>query len=604
MVSPGNPNAFESPGTRWIYNAEYPEYDFYFQDTWRARTNLTLDLGLRWEVKLSPRSIGLPILRPSQPFTSGAPASAALKWEEGQLYKNDYNNYSPSVGFAWDPFKTGKTSIRANYRLSYDKFPSQVFANFVYQSAPGNTFAYSATGIGSQNLLIRNGIPAIPAIGSPSSLRQPPAFSTTSIVTVDPDIRFPESHAWFAGVQRELWGDNVLEVNYIGRRGVHLFGAYDRNQVNINAKDSRCPETFLQAFNNVRANSTASSCLINLLFTGDINNNAGTTTFRGIPAVATTLSQATTGGSVANAALAVSQHTTSNVQTIGRTANFNNPFFLQPYPQFTGALNVLETNDVSNYHGLEIIFKRRFSKGLSYQAAYTYSVSKDTRSFDPTFATANRGSAQSASSTPFDNNDRSLNYAWSDFDRRHVLQSYYTYELPVGRGRMFGKGMPRALDFLIGGWQISGLILVGSGRPYTFYSGRNTVSQAVQSSVNCSSCPRNLGSLSQVNGIPTWFTTEQLAGISQPGPGELGNTGRNYFIGPRQFNTDASLSKKFRVSERVNFVLRVDAKNLTNSPTHGLSDAAMLFTSSSVGQINNTVLSFSRRVQFSGKLNF
>jgi hypothetical protein len=603
VVSPSNLNAFAPPGTRWIYNAEYPEYDFYFQDTWRVRSNLTLDLGLRWEVKLSPQSIGLPVLRPTQPFTSGAAPSAALRWEEGPLYKNDYNNYSPSVGFAWDPFKSGKTSVRANYRLSYDRFPSQVFANFVYQSAPGNTFAYSATGIGSQNLLIRNGVPAIPAIASPASLRQPPAFSTGSIVTVDPDVRFPESHAWFAGVQRELWADNVLEVNYIGRRGVHLFGAYDRNQVNINARDPRCPETFLQAFNNVRAGA-ASSCLINALFTGDINNSAGTTTFRAIPAVATTLSQATTGGSVANAALAVSQHTTGGVQTIGRAANFNNPFFLQPYPQFSGALNVLETNDLSRYNGLEVIVRRRFKQGLSYQAAYTYSISKDTRSFDPTFATANRGSAQSASSTPFDNNDRSLNYAWSDFDRRHVLQAYYVYELPFGKGRYFGSDMPRALDFLIGGWQVSGLFNLASGRPYTFYSGRNTISQAVQSPVNCTGCSRNLGTLTQVNGIPTWFTAEQLTALSQPNPGEFGNTGRNFFIGPRQFNTDASLSKKFRVSERVNFDLRVDAKNLTNTPTYGLSDAAMLFTSSSVGQINNTVLSFSRRIQFSGKLNF
>lgn len=82
----------------------------------------------------------------------------------------------------------------------------------------------------------------------------------------------------------------------------------------------------------------------------------------------------------------------------------------------------------------------------------------------------------------------------------------------------------------------------------------------------------------------------KTAGITRPGPGEQGNTGRNYFIGPRQFNTDASLSKKFRFNERVYFDLRVDAKNLTNSPTFGLSDAAMLFTSASVGQINNTVL--------------
>lgn len=604
VVSPSNPNAFAAPGTRWIYNAEYPEYDFYFQDTWRARSNLTLDLGLRWEVKLSPNSVGLPVLTPQIPFTPGAPPSNALRWEEGDLFSNDYDNFSPSVGFAWDPFKDGKTSVRANYRLSQDRFPSQVFANFVYQSAPGNTFQYTATGIGSQNLLIRNGIPAIPPIASPAALRQPPAFSTASITTVDPDIQFPESHAWFAGFQRELWWGNVLEVNYIGRRGVHLFGAYDRNQVDIFARDSRCAENFLEAFNALRANSTANSCLINLMFTGDPTNNAGTTTFRAIPAVATTLQTGTTGGSVANAALAASQHTTGGAQTIGRAAFFNNPFFLQPYPQFTGALNVLETNDLSRYNGLEFILRKRLAQGLSYQLAYTYSVSKDTRSFDPTFATANRGSAQSASNTPYNINDRSLNYAWSDFDRRHVWQAFGTYELPFGRGKQFGGDMPKALDFIIGGWQVAGLFNLASGRPYTFYSGRNTISQVVQSPVSCSGCPRDLGRLTQVNGIPVWFTADQIAGLSQPNPGELGNTGRNYFIGPRQFNIDASLAKKFKIGERWAFDLRVDAKNLTNSPTYGLSDAAMLFTSSSVGQINNTVLSFSRRIQFSGKLSF
>ncbi len=604
VVSPGSQGSFAEPGTRWVYHATYPEYDFYFQDTWKARRNLTLDLGLRWEVKLSPGSKGLPLLRPSIPFTTGASPSNALRWEEGKLYENDWDNFSPSVGFAWDPFSDGKTSIRANYRLSQDRFPSQVFANFVYQSAPGNTFQYTATGIGSQNRLIRDGIPPIPPIASPDALRQPPAFSTASIVTLDPDIQFPESHAWFAGIQREIWGGHVLEVNYIGRRGVHLFGAYDRNQVNINASDPRCPgETFLTAFNEARGGSN-DVCLINYLFTG-ADNAAGTVTFKAIPAVATTMGAGTTGGSVANAAIAVSQHTTGGQQTIGRAAFFNNPFFLQPYPQFTGALNVLETNDLSRYNGLEFILKRRFRDGLSFQLAYTYSVSKDTRSFDPTFATANRGAAQSASSTPFDiYGGRDLNYAWSDFDRRHAIQSYAVWEIPVGRGRSFGGNMSRALDYVVGGWQISGLVNIASGRPYTFYSGRNTVSNAVQSTVNCNGCPRNLGSYTEPNGIPVWFTQEQIAQLSQPNPGELGNTGRNYFIGPRQTDIDASLGKKFRFSERFSFDLRVDAKNLMNIKTFGLSDAAMTYTASTVGQINNTVLSFSRRVQFSGKFNF
>ncbi len=603
VVDPSNPSAWAPAGTRWQWFAYYPEYDFYIQDTWRFRPNLTFDLGLRWELKPQPSSKDLPILRPNQPFTIGAAPTNTLRWEEGDLFKNDFNNYSPSVGFAWDPFSSGKTSIRANYRLSYDRFPSQVFANSVYQSAPGNTFSASASGIGQQNLLLRNGLPNLFPSQTPDQLRQPPAFSTSSITLVDPDTQFPENHQWFVGVQRELWWNNVLEVNYIGRRGVHLFGGYDSNQVNIFAKDPRCPENFLQAFNTLRESSTANSCLINLLFTGDPANNAGTTTFRGIGAVNTALSNSSTGGSVATAALAVSQHTTSGAQTIGRAVGFNNPFFFQRYPQFTGAVNVLDSNDVSRYNGLEFIVKRRFSEGFGYQVGYTWSVSKDTRSFDPAFTTVSRANNQSASSTPFDINNRHGNYAWSDFDRRHVLQATYVAELPFGRGKWFGSDVPRAVDWVIGGWQLSGTFNWASGRPFTVYSGLNTLSNVNQSFANCDNCPRDMGRLVDRNSLGWhWFSEEDAARFSQPAPGELGNTGRNYFIGPRQFQTDMSLSKKFRFSERYSVDLRVDARNLTNNASFGIPTAT--YTSSIFGRIGTSVTSFSRRIQLSGKFNF
>ena len=150
VVDPSNPGTFAPAGTRWNWRAYYPEYDFYVQDTWRFRPNLVLDLGLRYEIKLSPRSKDLPILVANQPFTIGAAASNTLRWEEGKLFKNDLNNFSPSIGLAWDPFKSGKTSVRANYRLSYDRFGSQVFANSIYQSAPGNTSF--RLGIGNRHL--------------------------------------------------------------------------------------------------------------------------------------------------------------------------------------------------------------------------------------------------------------------------------------------------------------------------------------------------------------------------------------------------------------------------------------------------------------------
>jgi hypothetical protein len=605
VVSPSNPNQFAPGGTRWIFHATYPEYDFYIQDTWRARQNLTFDLGLRWELKPSPGSKGLPILRPNQAARVGEAPTNTLRWEEGDLFENDYNNLSPSVGLAWDPFKSGKTSIRANYRLSYDRFPSQVFANFVYQSAPGNTTSATITGVATQNLLIRNGLPNLTPTQTPDQLRQPNAFSTGGITLVDPDLRYPENHQWFVGFQREIFWQNVLEVNYIGRRGTHQFGAYNANQVNILARDPRCPLNFLETFNAIRGGST-NECLTNLLFTGNIGsptNNAGTTTFRNITAVSNTLASGPTGGGVAGAALAVSQHTTGGAQTIGRTTAFNNPFFFQPFPQFTGAVNVLESNDYSRYNGLEFIMKKRLSGGVSYQLAYTYSLSKDTRSFDPTFTTVSTGAAQSASSTPFDINNRDLNYSYSDFDRRHSLQGYYVFELPLGRGRRFGSDMPKALDFLIGGWQLAGNLLFASGRPFTVFSGINTFSNVVSSTANCNNCPRDLGSLVERNGTNYWFTEDQVALFTIPNPGEQGNTPRNYFIGPRQFQTDASLSKKFRFSERYSFDLRVDARNLTNSPSFGIP-VATVTSGAALGEIRTSVVSFSRRIQFSGKFNF
>ena len=604
VVDPNNPNQFAPAGTRWNWTAYYPEYDFYVQDTWRVRSNLVLDLGLRYEIKLSPTSKDLPILRPNQPFTVGAAPTNTLLWEEGDLFKNDFNNFSPSVGFAYDPFKNGKTSVRANYRLSYDRFPSQVFANSIFQSAPGNTTVGTIPGIEIENRLIRNGIPSVTPTLTPAQLRQPPAFRTGTagtITLVDPDTQYPENHQWFAGVQRELWWNNVLEINYIGRRGVHLFGGYDSNQVNIFAKDPRCAKNFLETFNAIRGGST-DECLTNLLFAGNVGTTSGTTTFRTNPTVLATLSGTNTGGGVANAALFVSQRAgvASGSQLIAST--IGNPYFFQPFPQFSQALNVLDSNDLSRYNGLEFVLKRRLTKGIGYQLAYTYSVSKDTRSFDPTFTTVSRGAAQSASSTPFDINNRNLNYAYSDFDRRHVLQATYVAELPIGKGKAFLGEIPKALDFIIGGWQLSGTMNWASGRPFTVYSGINTFSNVNQSFANCNGCSRDLGALIERNGTNFWFSEEAAAQFSQPLPGELGDTGRNYFIGPRQFQTNASLLKRFRFTETVNFDLRVDALNLTNNASFGIPNAT--FNSGVLGQIRTAVTSFSRRIQFSGKLNF
>src|SRR6185436_5329657 len=320
------------------------------------------------------------------------------------------------------------------------------------------------------------------------------------------------------------------------KHGVHLQGGYNVNQVNVFATVPGISESFLDAFNTVKASSTANSPLLNRLFTGNVANNAGTATFR------TLASADIANGSVATAATRVSQRlclaadvtagicSAANLQLLSQT--IANPFLFQAFPQFTGGFNVFDSNDYSNYKALELIMKRRLTNALGYQLAYTLSLSKDNRSWDPSLSTVSTGSVQSASSTPFDLRDRSLNYTWSDFDRRHVFQGTYVWELPFGRGKRWFKDANRTLDAIVGGWQVSGTTIWMSGRPFTVYSGINTVSNVVQSTADCNGCDRHIGTL-VLEGTRTprnfWFDSAARALFSAPVPGSIGNTGRNYF---------------------------------------------------------------------------
>src|SRR4030095_10585131 len=223
----------------------------------------------------------------------------------------------------------------------------------------------------------------------------------------------------------------------------------------------------------------------------------------------------------------------TNVEGGRRLLDVNGfPFLLQPYPQYSGGLNVFDSNDYSNYHGLQLIFKRRITAGLGFQFGYTLSESQDNRSWDPSLSTVSTGSVQSASSTPFDLRDRHLNYTWSDFDRRHVFQGTYTYELPFGKGKKFLSGVPSIVDHIIGGWQMAGTVLWMSGRPFTVYSGITTLSNVVQSPANCTDCSRNIGSLVLEGGRNFWFDTDARSKFSQPVTGSIGNSGRNFFLAP------------------------------------------------------------------------
>jgi hypothetical protein len=609
-------NTFGPGRTRFNYEAQYPEYDFFGQDTWKVARNLTVDLGLRWEMRLSPRSPNDIVLRPEQRLALGEPPTNAFKFGEGKLYDDSLFQLAPTFGIAWDPTGSGKTSIRANYRLAYDRTNTFVFSSFIFQSAPGLTRLVTNNTFGQNGGLLRQGVPVLNSNDvTPLQFRQPAPFSTNTLNVVDPDLKYPRTHQYSVSFQRELGGKNVLEINYIGRQGRNLFGGYDVNQADYTKNG------FLADFEQLR--TTGNSPRINQLLAGhsglQVVNGVRETgsqfllrqTLAGqvrLPSGALT-SNLVAGGGVAQAAFLIAQSTQGSFAAqpgaVTLVANGFSPFFFQPYPQFTGAVNVIDSNDRSRYNALEIQVSRRSSKGLAFQASYTLAKSEDTRSFDPALTLLTRGgTGQSAANTPFDINNRDLNYARSDFDRRHALQGYVLYEVPFGKGRRWGAGWSRSTEILLGGVNVSAVMRRYSGRPFTVFSGSNTLSQVVFTPASCNGCSPDLGSMTLENGQNVFFTAEQRAKFFVPAAGEASNVGRNFFDGPAFFNLDMTLGKRFRFTETQDLEIRVEAQNVTNTPSFAVPDANLILTSGSFGQVLGNTTSTSRKIQFVAKYNF
>ena len=569
--------------------AKFNEYDFYIQDTWKLNRNFTVDLGLRLEVKQSPRNPDGRIRRPDQVAVAGAAPTNTLKWVPGNLYDDDVNNWAPSIGFAWDPFGTGKTSIRSNYRMAYDRINTFVLSSQVFQNLPGIVIGLNDATYG-QNGGRLSGLPELkPPAVSPESLAQPAPFSNRVITVVDPNFKTPTTHQWSFSIQREVFRNAIVEANYIGRRAYNLFGAYNANQVDWRTNG------FMNALNVV--NAGGESQLINQLMSVDSRKTAAETGSQALRRIypvdlrnnnwafiAQDLSRRVVGGR-------------GQAEAAGL-----GPYFFVPFPQFANGLNVIDSNDFSTYHAGQVQFLKRMSGGLEYQISYTLAKSLDTRSYDPTFTVVATANAQSAGGTPFDIYNRKLNYAPSDFDRKHVVQTYWIWELPFGRGRRFASNASGAVQRLIGGWQVAGTGTFQSGRPMSVFSGFYTFNNVVQSFADCSGCTPAMGKAEDIDGIKWFFTAEQRNRFTNPAPGWIGNTGRNFFRGPGGWGVDMTVLKRTMITERWNLELRADMTNVFNHPVFGFPTATA--SSNVFGRIRDGVVSSSRKIQLGAKLNF
>ena len=593
-----NSNQYQAARYATVYTRLH-QYDTYVSDEWKIRPNLTLNAGVRWEYNPAPYDAQQTLV-PDKPI-DGSQGTVTFVKANGWFKNNNLGAVAPRVGLAWSPDQ--KTVVRAGYGMFFDtlsSFQVTAMAGFmpgflqnctstVDTSGSISTTAGCITPAGTPNRLSQ-GYPltiAPPAITPSSAVSPPPQPSNLApaVGAFDPNLQSPSVHEWDLTIQRELPKHIVAEVGYVGKRGTHLYRAYDLNQVSTNQPG------FLQSFNTARANVFA-GCKAD--GTGCPTGVTGQT-----PSLLLALSSASfvtsstslsdlQRGNIGNMAVRMDQQAVSSwLVAKGFPANY-----FRSNPQF-GSIFYQDAGGDSYYHGMFVALHRRFEQGITMGLSYTFSKSIDDMSVDPTGASTGGGlSTSSFSRTPTDIHNFRLDRAISDFNNTHVLLVNMLFDLPFGRGKHFLSGIPNWLNQIVGGWSLTGIYTYESGEPYSLNAGIRTLNGAHNSSALVVG-PLDQGHLQDVPGIkgPVLYNASslitnfsdphydcvQISGgqtfFCIPPPGSVGS-GRNLARAPSFWNLDSGLLKNFSVTERIKMQFRAEAFNALNHPNFGSPLAA------------------------------
>jgi hypothetical protein len=241
-VDPATGLATSAPGT-YVTN----EWGLFFQDNWKARPNLTMSLGLRYENFGNPGKSEGPfngiVLGPGD--TRQEQMANARVAALDQIYSTDWNNFAPRLGIAWDPTGDATWAIRAGTGVTYNRINNTVYSD---ERLNPPQFAQATTNILTPGVPISYALgpnfPANPALGRGLDERGGIQGARVALRVVDPDLRTPYIYNWFAGFQRQLPGHFVFEANYVGSASRNLMsgdgpGGEDYNRFTGDLLDGR-----------------------------------------------------------------------------------------------------------------------------------------------------------------------------------------------------------------------------------------------------------------------------------------------------------------------------------------------------------------------------
>jgi hypothetical protein len=663
------------PGATRLRTVDEKDLALFAQDQWRVKSNLTLSYGVRWDymgVPTVPNGLAIQpkfsdlygisgfgnLFKPTAAPGSQTQAFATQNFVSGKtgvgLYKNDWNNFAPSVGVAWSPSfehgllhrlfgEPGTSSIRGGYSVSYLHDGVTTFTNLLGTGTTNPGLIQNATSStvngtpSSPNLLGQLGAAGVPLIFP--TFKMPLTDRDNFLINpanglwaADPNLRSPYVHQWSIGFEREIMKDTAFEIRYVGNRAPNAWRAYDINEVNI-FENGFLPE-FINAQKNLAARGGSNfapdgtaglaacpTCvplpILSKFFTGLAGNSGSgfqSTTF------VSNLNNNNIGTMASVLAFNSAYRTNRENPALGIAANF---FVANPNATFA---RVLANDAKSNYNAMEVEIRRRFSKGLQFQANYTWSKAMGD-------AVDAQGNNQSDLVNHLTLRNRDLDYRRSTQDQTQRFVANSIYELPFGKGKPFLGGANGALDRVVGGWSVGGILTWTTGVPFYIASGRATFNCIGPLNANGSCTPNNNGA--QLVGITfdefkknvglyktaagVFFINPNLLDITlnsagkvstsklkaglmaAPAPGALGNFPVNILSGPKYFNLDMSMIKRIPITERIRFELKVTAINILNHPNFIFG--TQNFDSTAFGQIT-TQRGNSRQMNFIGQIRF
>jgi hypothetical protein len=260
------------------------------------------------------------------------------------------------------------------------------------------------------------------------------------------------------------------------------------------------------------------------------------------------------------------------------------------YPDL-GGVSGTATFGFGNYNAMTAKLTRRLTKGLQFQAAYTYGHSL-----------ANTGTTLSGSSGFYtvDSANQNSSYSSSAWDIRHNFVSSFNYALPFGHGMTYAANMNRAMDAVLGGWQVNGILSLRTGQPYTLDSSgclevNGGCGPEIIAGKNANAAPAGGRTPSE------WFNTSNFLPVGTQGLSE-GNVGLQTNTGPPTRTLDFSIFKDFAFTERVKLEFRAEGTNVANTPQ--FSSPSNSQTSGNFGQITSTNSGTERHIQFQLRLRF